>query len=53
MKLSYDCPRGDEEVEIVANQIVQVLLSSGATYKKAAWALERAQTLLEETKPIK
>jgi len=53
MRLHYDCPRDDEEVENAATQIVQVLLSSGITYKKASWALERAKTLLEETKPVK
>lgn len=53
MKLSYDCPSNDEEVENAATQIVQVLLSSGVTYKKASWALERAKMLLDETKPTK
>lgn len=53
IKWSYDCPVSDEEIEGVAEEIVQLLLSKGMTYKKASWALERAKMLLEETKPVK
>ena len=53
MRWDYDCPVDDEEITGTAEKIVQLLLSSGVTYKKATWALEKAKLLLDETKPVK
>ncbi len=53
MKLSYRLPENDEQVTALAEQILQVILSSGCTYRKADDALTKAQSmLLEQTHPV-
>ena len=53
MKLPYRLPEKDEQVKALAEQILQVILSSGCTYRKADDALTEAQSmLLEHTHPV-
>lgn len=53
MKLSYLLPENDEQVTALAEQILQVILSSGCTYQKADDALTKAQSMLQEqTHPV-
>ena len=51
MKLPYCVEEFDPETERAARSVVELLLESKLTYKKSIQALERAQTLLGETKP--
>ena len=53
MKLPYRRPENDEQVTALAEQILQVILASGCTYRKADDALTEAQNmLLERTSPV-
>ena len=51
MRLPYSLATPDEGTKELASKIVQLLVASKLTYKKASEVLETAQTLLEETKP--
>ncbi len=51
MRLPYGMPTPDEATKEIASEIVQLLVDSGLTYKKASETLATAQTLLDETTP--
>ena len=53
MRLPYRIPESDEETIALASKIVELIISSGLSYRQASAALEKAQeVLLSTTKPI-